>query len=63
MGGGGHFTDLAVAPFMEGYFEPGGWDVFPEADGFAAGPEVFRLSDHFYSGRECFFPFDDDPFA
>ncbi len=39
-GGGGHFTDLAVAAFVEGEFEPAGRDVLANADGGVAGRDV-----------------------
>jgi hypothetical protein len=39
-GGGGHFADLAVAPFLEGEFEPAGGDVLADTDRGIAGGEV-----------------------
>ena len=37
---GGHFADLAVAAFVEGEFEPAGWDVLAEPYGRIAGRKV-----------------------
>ena len=38
--GGGHFSDLAIAAFVEGEFEPAGGDVLADADrGIAGGDE------------------------
>ena len=39
-GGSGHFADLAVAAFVEGEFEPAGWDILAEADGWVTGRKV-----------------------
>ena len=37
--GGGHAADLAVAAFVEGELEPGGWDGGAIANGWISGPE------------------------
>jgi hypothetical protein len=38
--GSGHFADLAVAAFVEGEFEPAGWDVLAEPYRRIAGRKV-----------------------
>ncbi len=55
---GGHFADLAVAAFVEGEFEPAGWDVLAVADGRVAGSKV-RL-DALGSSWESFAAFYDN---
>ena len=40
--GCGHFTDLAIAAFVEGEFDPTRWDVLAVADGGIAGWNVER---------------------
>lgn len=58
---GGHFADLTIAAFVEGEFDPAGWDGLAVADGWIARGKIGM--DAFGFGGERRFSFDDDTIA